>query len=135
MIGIFIITHEGLGESLIQCASHMLSMRPEQLVALSVKSDDDPDAVLLKAMTIMKEIDHGDGVIVLSDMVGGTPCNIATKLVGISNAEGISGINLPMLIVALTNRELPIAYCLEKTIASGRESIIHFTEIGCVQHD
>ena len=135
MIGIFIITHDGLGESLIQCASHMLSARPEQLVALSVKSNDDPDTVLLKAKATMQEIDHGDGVIVLSDMVGGTPCNIATKLVGISNAEGISGINLPMLIVALSNRELPIAYCLEKIIASGRESIIHFTEIGSVQHD
>ena len=135
MIGIFIITHEGLGESLIQCASHMLSTTPKQLVALSVKSNDDPDKVLLEAQAIMKEIDHGDGVIVLSDMVGGTPCNIATKLVGISNAEGISGVNLPMLIVALSSRELPIAYCLEKTIASGRESIVHFTEIGSVQHD
>jgi PTS system ascorbate-specific IIA component len=135
MIGILIIAHETFGDSLIACASHMLGSQPKQLEALSVRSDDDPEELLDKAHAIVKRINTGDGVLVLSDMVGGTPCNIATKLVGISNAEGLSGLNLPMLIVALSNRELPIAYCVEKTIASGRESIIHFTEIGSVQHD
>jgi mannose PTS system EIIA component len=135
MIGILIIAHETLGDSLIECASHMLGTKPQQLVALNVKSKDDPDKLLQQARVMIKEIDSGDGVIVLSDIYGGTPCNIATKLVGISTAEGLSGLNLPMLIVALSNRELPIAYCMEKTITSGRESILHFTEIGCVLHD
>lgn len=135
MIGIFIIAHKKLGDSLIECASHMLGKKPEQLVALGVTSKDDPDQLLQEAQGILKEIDTGEGVLVLSDIYGGTPCNIASKLVGISNAEGLSGLNLPMLIVALTNRELPIAYCVEKTINSGRESIMHFTEIGCVLHD
>jgi len=135
MIGILIIAHETLGDSLIACASHMLSTKPEQLEALSVNVDEDPGELLEKAKTMANKLNTGSGVLVLSDMVGGTPCNIATKLVGISNAEGLSGLNLPMLIVALSNRELPMAYCLEKTIASGRESIIHFTEIGDVQHD
>lgn len=135
MIGIFIIAHKKLGDSLIECASHMLGKKPEQLVALGVTSKDDPDQLLQEAQAILKEIDSGDGVLVLSDIYGGTPSNIASKLVGISNAEGLSGLNLPMLIVALTNRELPIAYCVEKTINGGRESIVHFTEIGCVLHD
>lgn len=135
MIGIFIIAHKKLGDSLIECASHMLGKKPEQLVALGVTSKDDPDQLLQEAQAILKEIDTGEGVLVLSDIYGGTPCNIASKLVGISSAEGLSGLNLPMLIVALTNRELPIAYCVEKTINSGRESIMHFTEIGCVLHD
>ena len=135
MIGILIIAHETLGSSLIQCASHMLNTKPKQLVALGVDSQDDPDKLLKEAQTVLKEIDSGDGVLVLSDMYGSTPSNIATKLVGISNAEGLSGLNLPMLIVALSNRDLPIAYCVEKTINSGRDSIVHFTEIGCVLHD
>lgn len=135
MIGILIIAHETLGESLIECATHMLSARPKQLAALNVNSNDDPDELLQEAHAMIKEIDSGDGVLVLSDIYGGTPCNIATKLVGISTAEGLSGVNVPMLIVALSNRELPIAYCIEKTINSGRESIVHFTEIGCVSHD
>jgi mannose PTS system EIIA component len=135
MIGILIIAHKKLGDSLIECASHMLGKKPEQLVALGVTSKDDPDVLLQEAKAILKDIDSGDGVLVLSDIYGGTPCNIAAKLVGISKAEGISGLNLPMLIVALSNRELPIAYCVEKTINSTRESIVHFTEIGCVLHD
>lgn len=135
MIGILIIAHENLGQSLIDCASHILSTTPKQLAALDVKSNDDPEKLLKDAQKIVDEINSGDGVLVLSDMVGGTPCNIATKLVGISNAEGLSGVSLPMLIVALSNREQQIAFCVEKTIDSGRESIIHFTEIGCVQHD
>jgi mannose PTS system EIIA component len=135
MIGILIIAHKKLGESLIECAVHMLGEKPAQLEAIGVTSKDDPDQLLLNAKEMIKDLDTGDGVLVLSDIYGGTPCNIASKLVGISNAEGLSGLNLPMLIVALTNRELPIAYCLEKTINNGRESIIHFTEIGCVLHD
>ena len=135
MIGILIIAHENLGQSLIDCASHILSTTPKQLAALDVKSNADPDTLLKEAQGIIEEINSGDGVLVLSDMVGGTPCNIATKLVGISNAEGLSGVSLPMLIVAISNRELPIAFCVEKTIKSGQESIMHFTEIGCVHHD
>jgi len=135
MIGILIITHETLGNSLIQCASHMLSTQPKKLVALEVGSQDDPDKLLQEAQTALKTIDSGDGVLVLSDIYGSTPSNIATKLVGISNAEGISGLNLPMLIVALSNRDLPIAYCVDKIINSTKESIVHFTEIGCVLHD
>jgi mannose PTS system EIIA component len=135
MIGILIIAHKKLGESLIECAVHMLGEKPAQLEAIGVTSKDDPDQLLLNAKEMIKDLDTGDGVLVLSDIYGGTPCNIASKLVGISNAEGLSGLNLPMLIVALTNRELPIAYCLEKTINNGRESIVHFTEIGCVLHD
>jgi len=135
MIGILIIAHERLGESLIDCASHMLGEKPQQLVALAVSGNDEPDKLLQKAQETVKEIDTGEGVLVFSDIYGGTPCNIATKLVGISNAKGLSGVNLPMLIVALSNRELSIAYCIEKTINNGRDSIVHFTEIGCVPHD
>lgn len=135
MIGILIIAHKTIGDSLIECASHMLGSKPAQLVALGVSSRHDPDQLLHDAQRLVKEIDSGDGVLVFSDMYGSTPCNIASKLVGISNAEGLSGINLPMLIVALSNRELPIAYCVEKALSSGRESIVHFTEIGCVPHD
>lgn len=132
MIGILIIAHERLGESLIECATHMLGERPQQLHALAVKSSDEPDALLQQAQTIASEIDSGDGVLVLSDIYGGTPCNIATKLVGSSHSQGISGLNLPMLIVALSYRDLPFDDCLTKAMNSGQESVVHFNEKGCV---
>lgn len=132
MIGILIIAHERLGESLIECATHMLGERPQQLHALAVKSDDEPDAILQQAQEIAQKLDSGDGVLVLSDIYGGTPCNIATKLVVSSHSQGISGLNLPMLIVALSYRNLPFDECLTKTMNSGQESVIQFDERGCV---
>jgi mannose PTS system EIIA component len=132
MIGILIIAHEQLGESLIDCASHMLGERPKQLSALAVKCDVEPDALLQEAQVIANQLDSGDGVLVLSDIYGGTPCNIATKLVSSNHSQGVSGLNLPMLIVALSYRNLPFEDCLNRTINSGQESIVHFNEKGCV---
>ncbi len=132
MIGILIIAHERLGESLIECATHMLGERPQQLHALAVKSNDEPEVLLKQAQEIARQIDSGDGVLVLSDIYGGTPCNIATRLVGSSHSHGISGLNLPMLIVALSYRNLPFDECLTKAMNSGQESVVHFNEKGCV---
>jgi mannose PTS system EIIA component len=132
MIGILIIAHERLGESLIECATHMLGERPKQLHALAVKSNDEPDILLQKAQAIADEIDSGEGVLVLSDIYGGTPCNIATKLVSSSHSQGISGLNLPMLIVALSYRNLPFEDCLNKAMNSGQESVVYFNEKGCI---
>lgn len=132
MIGILIIAHENLGESLIECASHMLGEKPEQLRALSIKCDAEPEALLREAQEIANQLDSGDGVLVLSDIYGGTPCNIATKLVSKQHSQGISGLNLPMLIVALSYRHLPFNDCLNRTANSGQESIVHFSEKGCV---
>jgi mannose PTS system EIIA component len=132
MIGILIIAHERLGESLIECATHMLGERPQQLHALSVKSSDEPETLLEQAQTIARQLDSGNGVLVLSDIYGGTPCNIATKLVSSNHSQGISGLNLPMLIVALSYRHLPFDECLSRTMNSGQESVVHFNEKGCV---
>ena len=132
MIGILIIAHERLGESLIECATHMLGERPKQLHALAVKSSDEPEILLQQAQAIADEIDSGDGVLVLSDIYGGTPCNIATKLVSSSHSQGISGLNLPMLIVALSYSNLPFSDCLNKAMNSGQESVVYFNEKGCM---
>ena len=77
MIGILIITHGTLGESLIHCASHVLNKRPLRLKQLGVTAQDDPMLLLPQARTLIKELDSGEGVLVLSDMYGGTPSNIA----------------------------------------------------------
>jgi PTS system mannose-specific IIA component len=88
--------------------------------------------LLQQAQAIADEIDSGDGVLVLSDIYGGTPCNIATKLVSSSHTQGISGLNLPMLIVALSYRNLPFDDCLNKAMNSGQESVVYFNEKGCM---
>ena len=124
MIGILIIAHGTLGESLIHCASHVLDSRPPHLKQLGVTSHDDPALLLPQALKLVTQLDHGDGVLILTDMYGGTPCNIAAKLLIPGKVEGVAGVNLPMLIRALTYRDEPLQTVVTKAISGGIEGVM-----------
>ena len=124
MIGILIISHGNLGDSLIHCVNHVMGQKSEQLTYLSITVQDDPDVVMPKALELVKQLDRGDGVLVLSDICGATPCNIASRLVIPEKVECLAGVNLPMLIRALTYRNEPLAIAGEKALAGGREGVM-----------
>ena len=134
MIGILIIAHGTLGESLIHCASHVMGSRPPLLRQLGISAYDDPSALLPLAQEIVQELDQGAGVLVLSDIYGATPCNLACKLIAPGRVEGVAGVNLPMLVRALAYRTEPMEVMLEKAVAGGYGGIIHFTQEACLQH-
>ena len=121
MIGILIISHGNLGDSLIHCAHHVVGGNPPQLMHLGVTVQDDPDVVTPKALELVKQLDSGDGVLVLSDICGATPCNIASRLVKPGKVECLAGVNLPMLVRALTYRNEPLATMVEKALSGGKE--------------
>ena len=131
MIGILLIAHGNLGESLIHCASHVMGATPERLAQLGVNIQDDPVALLPRAVELVRELDGGDGVLVLSDMYGATPCNLACRLMESGRVEGVAGVNLPMLVRALTYRNEPMEVLVEKAVAGGCGGVIHFTEEAC----
>ncbi|MGH8685473.1 MAG: PTS sugar transporter subunit IIA, partial [Nitrosospira sp.] len=81
MIGILIISHGNLGDSLIHCANHVMGTKSQHLMDLNISIQDDPDVVISKALALIRQLDCGDGVLVLSDICGATPCNIASRLV------------------------------------------------------
>jgi PTS system mannose-specific IIA component len=135
MIGILIVTHGTLGESLIQCASHVLGARPPQLLQLDVDSQDDPAALLLHGQQLVKELDQGQGVLILSDIYGATPCNIVGRLLEPGRVEGVAGINLPMLVRTLTYRNGNLPKLIEKALSGGRDGVIHFTEEACKKNE
>ncbi|HEY0336733.1 MAG TPA: PTS sugar transporter subunit IIA [Burkholderiales bacterium] len=124
MIGILIIAHGTLGESLIHCASHVLNKRPPRLKQLGMTAQDDPLLLLPQARALVKELDMGSGVLILSDMYGGSPSNIAAKVLIPGRVEGVAGVNLPMLIRALTYREKPLATLLSKAVSGGCEGVM-----------
>ena len=105
MIGILIVSHGAFGESLIHSASHVLGKRPLYLRQLGVTVHDDPDAILPVAQDLIRFLDQGSGVLVMTDLYGATPSNIASRLLERGRVEGITGVNLPMLIKALTHRD------------------------------
>ena len=131
MIGILIIAHGALGDSLIHCAAHVLGARPEHLEHLSVTVHDDPAVMLARARTLVRSLDQGDGVLILSDMYGATPCNIVCRLLEPGSVEGISGVNLPMLVRALTYRNEPLGTVIGKALSGGHEGILNINEEVC----
>lgn len=131
MIGILIIAHGTLGESLIHCASHVLGSRPLHLLQLGVTVHDDPNQVLPQAREMLKQLDQGGGVLVLSDVYGATPCNIVCRLLEPGRVEGIAGVNLPMLVRALTYRQEPLATVVDKALAGGRDGVLNITQEAC----
>ncbi|RPI42801.1 MAG: PTS sugar transporter subunit IIA [Betaproteobacteria bacterium] len=125
MIGILIIAHGTLGESLLHCASHILGSRPRQLAQIGITPEDDPQLVLPLAIRLTRSLDSGSGVLVLTDIFGGTPSNVAASLLVPGKVEGASGVNLPMLIRALTYRNESLAIVVEKALSGGTEGVVH----------
>ena len=105
MHGILIVSHGAFGESLIHSASHVLGRRPLYLRQLGVTVHDDPDEIFPVALDLIRFLDQGKGVLVMTDIYGATPSNIAARLLEPGRVEGLAGVNLPMLIKALTHRD------------------------------
>ena len=131
MIGILIISHGALGESLIHAASHVLGKRPLRVRQIGVTVHDEPEAILPLARKCVRELDGGEGVLVLTDIYGATPCNIAMRLLQKGRVEGVSGLNLPMLIRALTYRDEPLATVVQKARSGGAEGVLHMNSDRC----
>jgi PTS system ascorbate-specific IIA component len=128
MIGILIIAHGTLAESLIHCASHVLGKRPMRVRQLGVTIHDDPAAILPQAQDLVTHLDDGNGVLILTDIYGATPCNLASKLLQAGHVEGIAGVNLPMLIRALTYRDQPLEKMIAKAISGGCEGVVRMPQ-------
>lgn len=134
MIGILIIAHGKLGECLIHCASHVFGERPPYLSELTISKHDDPATILPKAQALIRELDQGQGVLILSDMFGATPCNTVCNVLQPGHVDGIAGVNLPMLVRALTYRKESLPTLVEKAMSGGRDGVIHISkEIGSAQ--
>ena len=124
MIGIILITHNGLGNSLVDCVRHVMGSVPPNVKVLSVLADDDPQAKKNEARTLIAQLDTGSGVLLLSDLYGATPCNIARQLYQPGRVEGVSGVNLPMLLRAVCHSRKPLAEVLRESLESGNNCIL-----------
>jgi len=131
VIGILIVAHGAFGEALIHSASHVLGKRPQRVRQVGITVHDDPEAMLPQATDLVRQLDTGGGVLVLTDIYGATPGNIALKLLVPGRVEGISGVNLPMLVRALTYRDQGLALVVEKALSGGTDGVIHMTTDSC----
>jgi PTS system mannose-specific IIA component len=125
MIGILIVAHDTLGESLVRALTHVLGSRPPQLEVLSVAATDDPVDLLPAARELIARLDTGNGVLIFSDLFGATPCNLATKLTKPGRIEVVAGVNLPMLVRAFTYRNRGLETTIKKAISGACDGVLH----------
>lgn len=128
MIGILLITHGSYGEALVQNACHVLNKRPPQLNQLGLSAQDDPLDLLPLARQMLHLVDDGDGVLLMSDIFGATPSNLALKLLEPGRVEGLTGVNLPMLLRALNYRDKGMATLLVRARDGGRDGILNMLD-------
>lgn len=128
MIGILLITHGSYGEALVQNACHVLNKRPPQLNQLGLSAQDDPLDLLPLARQMLHLVDDGDGVLLMTDIFGATPSNQALKLLEPGRVEGLTGVNLPMLLRALNYRDKGMATLLVRARDGGRDGILNMLD-------
>lgn len=124
MIGLLIITHNNVGAELIKTATTMLGVCPVMAAVLSVTPESDPDAMLYEARHLVAGLNGGAGVLVLTDMYGSTPSNIAAHFVNEEQVKVIAGINLPMLVRVLNYPQLDLDQLADKALSGGRDGIL-----------
>ncbi len=123
-VGVLLITHNELGSALLETATKMLGQSPLVVETMAVTLDSEPELLLGQAQNMLQDLDQGDGVLVLSDMYGSTPCNIACRLQRPEHASVVAGINLPMLVRVLNYAHLDLNELTAKALSGGCDGIV-----------
>ena len=136
MIGVLLVTHNGLGDSLIDCVMHVTGSIPPHLRSLSVMADDDPKSKEDEARALIRLLDTGDGVLLLTDIYGATPSNIVRRLCQPGHVEGVAGVNLPMLLRVACGPDKPLTEIAQRALQGGRDCIVMLNADfdGCKEH-
>jgi len=132
MIGLLIVAHGTLGDSLIQCATHVLGQRPSGLEAVDIMAYGSPEAMQAAADAHIRSLDQGEGVMVLTDLYGATPSNTVCKLIQPGHVEVVSGVNLPMLLKVLNyHRRESLPQLMQRAERGGQEGIFSVETCHC----
>jgi PTS system mannose-specific IIA component len=122
--GILLVTHNGLGDSFVDCVNHVLGKIPPNLKVLSVLAGEDPQLKLAEGKALIKQLDTGGGVLILADVFGATPSNIGRQLCHSEHVLGVAGLNLPMLLRVVCSTEKSLSELAKIAVEGGRECIV-----------
>lgn len=124
MVGILLMTHAPLGTAFMQAAAHVFRGMPERFEAIDVVADQNVDEVNRLAREAVQRLDDGSGVLVITDVMGGTPSNCCRQLGDPDKVAIIAGISLPMLLRAITYRSDVLDVVVEMALAGGQNGAI-----------
>ena len=123
-VGVLLITHEGVGAAMLEAATRMLGGCPLRAEALAVALEIDTQSIRETAERRARALDDGDGVLILTDLYGSTPSNIAASLAGSEAVRVIAGLNLPMLVRVLNYPGDDLRTLAEKAVSGGNRGIL-----------
>jgi PTS system mannose-specific IIA component len=123
MIGIILVTHENIGAELLRAVDSIVGPQ-EQVQAIKIGPQDDMDSCRDQIFSAIKTVNTGDGVVILADMFGGTPSNLAIASMPLGHAVVLAGVNLPMMIkLASVRASMPLLEAAREAEAAGRKYI------------
>ena len=123
-VGVLLMTHEAVGHALISAAHHVMPKLPLRVSAVEVPPQADPEVMRSLTAHHARDLDTGDGVLILADLYGATPCNIGLSLGALGvHLRCVSGLNLPMLLRVLNYAEKPLDELAQIAAHGGRGGI------------
>ena len=122
MIGIVIVAHGGLAREYLAAMQHVVGQQPG-LAAISIEADDDRDAKQAEICNAADGVDTGDGVVVVTDLFGGSPSNLSLRACAPVDRRILYGANLPMLIKLAKSRHMPVGDAVRTAMEAGRKYI------------
>lgn len=124
-VGVLLLTHEAMGHAMVETARRVLGELPLALAVREIHNDADPDRALDDAIDSARSLDQGDGVLVLADLYGATPCNIAHRLPGYGiRLHCVTGLNLPMLLRVMNYPGKSLDELADIAASGGRAGIV-----------
>lgn len=128
MFGMLLVSHGAIGVEMLQALNHIVGEQ-EQVEAISIAPDDDMDECRNQILASISKVNTGDGVVILSDMFGGTPSNLAISVMPKTKSVVLAGMNLPVLVkLASLRKTAPLHEAVEEAAESGRKYIQLVTE-------
>ncbi|MDR0770341.1 MAG: PTS fructose transporter subunit IIA [Burkholderiales bacterium] len=128
-VGVLLLMHAPLAEAFLEVLTHVMGGRPAQCVALSAQSSDDAEILFKQVKAQVEALDQGAGVLIFADICGATPYRVAQRLVEPQRVVLVCGASVPMLVRALTYREVGLETAVEKALSGGHQGVL------CVQDD
>lgn len=122
-VAILLVTHDNIASNMLRIATSIVNASASNIASIEIPMDASIEEMESEIYKQIDNLDINDGIIIITDMYGGTPCNIVIKTINTEDTQLISGLNLPMLIKLLNYRELPLDELSKKIVSGGKECI------------
>lgn len=124
MTSLLLVSHGQVGQALLDAAIDILGQNPMSTLILAVSPEDSPEDICRRGLELLEQRPEDEPILVLTDMLGSTPCNVATKLRSSKGFQVVAGLNLPMLLHVLNHADSDLTQLASSALETGRRGIV-----------